>query len=257
MDAFGDALALVSYSHDGVHGKLMSFAPRGLTPRFWHAACVHDNRMYVSGGEDKAGNRLRSVQSSMNGMDWVENTAATPFVGRSDHCMASFMGKLVILGGAIGGGYTNQVWSSVDYGKTWVREMPRTKIWEERSGALCLVYNNRLWIMGGEGGMVGYNDVWYTQNLQDWVKVAADPEWLPRAFFEGCVYDNRMFFVGGKGGPGVTFKDVWFSRDGEMWEKSFDLPNGVSDTAVVPLDNRLFVYAGDGDPTHYYRLNMG
>jgi len=72
-----------------------------------------------------------------------------------------FDDKIWLLGGlADGRGNASAVWFSSD-GKTWT-EAVSDVIWKVRHEPSCLVFKNRLWVMGGytDGGLL--NDVWST-----------------------------------------------------------------------------------------------
>jgi hypothetical protein len=250
----GEALATVTYSDNGAVGRLLSHTPDGLAPRFWHAACVHDNRMYVSGGEDENNADVLSVQSSLNGLNWETNNAAPPYPARSDHGMVSFLNKLVVFGGRGSQSDLNDVWSSRDGGLTWIEELPVDgNIWSARDGMVYLVFKNRLYVIAGGST----NDVWYTEDLRHWVQVTASAEFSARTYADGCVFDNRMWVFGGDVAGMTLPTEIWSSLNGEKWERGLDFPvNEVSDTLIIGVDNRLFVYGGDGNEHAYYRLNL-
>ncbi len=82
-----------------------------------------------------------------------------------------------------------------------------------------LVYNNKMWILGG-GSAEGYiNDVWSSSDGINWTRVTPAAAWPGRKNHTPLVYNNKMWVMGGT--DGVTVKnDVWYSTDGINWTQA-------------------------------------
>jgi hypothetical protein len=67
-----------------------------------------------------------------------------------------------ILGGHEDGATTesNDVWSSPD-GLTWTEVTPAAP-WPTRKDHTSLVFDNRIWVLGGHEGATYFGDVWAT-----------------------------------------------------------------------------------------------
>ncbi len=108
--------------------------------------------------------------------------------------------------------------------------------WSARFGHQSVVFQNKLWLMGGDDG--GYNnDVWYSRDGVDWTQATLSAGWSDRSFFQSVVFDHKMWIMGGNDG---NYKnDVWYSRDGVNWTLA---------SSNTPWNGREFhsaaVYAG-------------
>jgi hypothetical protein len=111
-----------------------------------------------------------------------------------------------------------------------------------------LVYDNKLWLIGGEDDVVvptGLpNDVWYTTDGTTWTRATANAAWGGRFAFAGEVFDNKMWILGGQAGGYLD--DAWYSSDGINWTEA------ISDTrwsaryrpTAVSFNNKLLVMGG-------------
>jgi hypothetical protein len=243
------------------------FTNPNMTLAAWPAACLFNERIITTS--------IRDCFSSENGLNWDHLTDRAPFgTGLGTflygHQMVSF-GKervqLVIIGGCNPqGGLTNtdKVWKSIN-GKEWTETTFKGARFSGRIFHRCLVYNNRLWVMGGTDDTGAYlSDVWYTEDLEHWVKMCDNAPWGPCAGFGCCVWDRRMWVIGGvcsENQRAVAKTGVWYSRNGMNWKRSFDLPVATYYTFAHELDNRIHIFGGATQgpiPTDsIYRMNLG
>lgn len=64
------------------------------------------------------------------------------------------------MGGSTLSKYYNDVWYSTD-GENWTQASPPTAGWGVRFGHRAVVYDKKLWVIGGTGDNLETNDVWY------------------------------------------------------------------------------------------------
>lgn len=244
---------------------------QNLSARVFHAACVFNERIFVSGGTIFINSMIDVLVTKKNEdyENWYEIGHLPEAV--YGHKMVAFGNqrvKLVTLGGYNPAGspqYKNSIYESVD-GCKWVQVLPHGSLWSGRLGFGVLVYKNKLWLFGGviQSGQtppVCYDDVWWTDDLIHWHLGVAHAPWGRRAFFGYCIWDERMWIIGGQDYDyrgSVDYKrSTWFSRDGTTWEQAFDFPSNLSNTYADELDNRLYVFGGTGNTTGVYRMNLG
>ena len=103
-------------------------------------------------------------------------------------------------------------------GSTWT-EATSNAAWTVRSGHTSLVYNNKMWIMGGYNGTNYKNDVWSSSDGITWTQVTASAAWPGRSFHTSIVYDNKMWIMGGQTNGGNS-NVVWSSSDGITWAQA-------------------------------------
>lgn len=87
--------------------------------------------------------------------------------------------------------------------------------WKGRESPAMCVFNNRMWIIGGQG--VVANSIWSTQDGITWAANAGVPPWGVRYAGQVTVFQNRMYFMGGADAAGVPKNDVWVTSNGQEW----------------------------------------
>jgi hypothetical protein len=113
----------------------------------------------------------------------------------------------------------NDVWVS-ENGKTWTKT---TSTVPARSGHSMVVFNEKLWLIGGYASSWGTykNDVWCSSDGVSWTCVRDSAAFSPRIFHSSVVFNNKMWVIGGltRISP---MSDVWSSIDGVIWEKALE-----------------------------------
>jgi hypothetical protein len=151
---------------------------------------------------------------------------------------------------------SNDVWSSPD-GIQWTRVKPNTFTgngdtlpsafvgenptdWRGRHLAGYVVFNDEMWIVGGDGEQGQYqNDVWHSVDGVHWTLAGYAP-WLRRVLAYTLVFNNRIWVMGGQTVPqqvsprpppgsiyderilrrhGAFYNDVWNTSDGVHWTR--------------------------------------
>jgi len=181
----------------------------------------------------------RQAWRSADGHTW-RSTGPVPWRPRYGAAAVTFAGRMWSLGGQIGAGHTNEVWSSPD-GDAWEGQ---SAPWAPRRNARAIVFRDQLWILGGAGS-TRLADVWRTSDGRTWTRVLAAAPWSARVVSGAVVHRDSLWVIGGGPWDAVT-SDVWVSGDGETWfEAQPDAPWGPRVyPGVVAFDGFLWVIAG-------------
>ena len=119
--------------------------------------------------------------------------------------------------------------------------------WSPRYGHSSVVFDNKMWVLGGEGEDDVRNDVWYSVDGVNWTQATASAGWEPRANHTSVVFDNKIWVLGGYDYNYDDLNDVWYSSDGVNWTQacssSFWSPR-YGHTSVV-FDNKIWVMGGE------------
>ncbi|XAZ22756.1 hypothetical protein LVY75_28725 [Sinorhizobium sp. B11] len=184
------------------------------------------NKIWVMGGttlSDPANLTTNAVWNSDDGVIWNKANPAAAWSPRTGTPIVEFNGRLWIFGGLeiIDGKQTfkNDVWSSVD-GVNWEKVTEHAQ-WTPRAFHGAIVYNGRLWVLGGGSYTPDYialNDVWNSVDGVNWVKVSNAP-WHGRIWFSAITYQNRMWVIGGWSKETLNRNGIWYSDDGERWTR--------------------------------------
>lgn len=232
-------------------GAWTQHAPTGhWSSRSGHSTVVFNGKIWVMGGVDNTFTHFNDVWSSTDGVNWTQETAAAPWPARTLHASVVFNNEIWVLGGLnyLAGEY-GDVWSSPD-GVNWTQHAAtgQTGHWSARTGLQTVVFNNRLWVLGGLGLMSSsvLNDVWSSVDGVNWVQESTAAGWSGRGIGDSVVFDNRMWMLGGSDLTLNNGKnDVWSSTDGVNWtaETTAAPWTRLGHTTAV-FNNRIWVMGG-------------
>jgi hypothetical protein len=220
---------------------------------------VHDEKIWIVGGDANQRHYQNDVWSSEDGVNWKLVNDRVPWGDRVLHVTLVHDGKIWVMGGqtilqfapAAEEVFYNDVWNSSD-GVSWTR-VTQSAAWSPRGmiggGA---VFNGRMWILGGgtydtpsHPTRKFHNDVWSSANGVDWEQHTASTPWEPRQYHEVAAFDDRLWVMEGYDGRGNR-KDVWYSPDGVDWREVPDTPWAPRHAAsVFTYDDALWMVAGN------------
>jgi hypothetical protein len=218
------------------------------SPRWSHTAVVHDDRVWVLGGESSTG-LTSEVLVSNDGVTFT-SLGNAPWQARRAHASVAFNGRIWVMGGydTLGiGSVRNDVWSSTD-GINWQQEAASAP-WAGRGNLAAVVYDNRIWISGGQHFPTSFRDVWSTTDGVVWTQATATAAWPARSAHAVEVFDNRMWILGGlSSGTSLNFDDAWYSTDGATWTEATSAPGWTSRRghAAAIYSDRIWIMGGGG-----------
>ncbi|MFC3196657.1 DUF6242 domain-containing protein [Parapedobacter deserti] len=178
------------------------------------------------------------VFSSTDGISWNSVATSIDSIPQAERQTAvfGFQDKMWLLGGLVPAkGFafsyvTNQVWSSSD-GATWsvsprIATPAEGELWTGRERINAVVFQNKLWVIGGNnypafGNVnapgVPLNDVWSTTDGASWTQVTATAPFVARTNPAVFVHNNKIYVAGGRNASGTLLNDIWMSEDGVSW----------------------------------------
>ena len=189
-------------SSDAVRWSLVNSAP----PYIHYSSFLEwRGRMWVIGV---------SSFSSEDGIDWRPEPIEAPVLNRT----LVFRDSLLSISGST-------VVTSAD-GERWTT-LTETAPWgNDRVQPTVLVYQDKLWVMGGTGGTSDaetfFNDVWVSDDGATWTLVNPYSDWTPRLWTSGAVYDDKIFIINGLSltewpDDWGNTAEIWFTEDGVEW----------------------------------------
>lgn len=141
----------------------------GWAPRAYHAAVVHDNKIWVFGGGNYVPKyqAFNDVWSSSDGVHWEKVTEAAPWHPRIWFSSVVYRDRMWVLGGWSNNPGKNwgDAWHSKD-GKTW-QQLKSDVCWKERHEHSAFVFQDKIWIAGGHAQPLS-SEVWSLQLPKDW-----------------------------------------------------------------------------------------
>lgn len=219
-------------SRDGTHWVLQT-ANAAFAPRTSYQAVAYKNKLWVIGGrlgDIKYSNGQltglsNDVWSSLDGINWTQQTASAEFLPRMGHQVAVFNNKLWLVGGFNLSDY-GDVWSSRD-GSHWLQETAKAAFGFRNFSSLA-VYNNQLWVIAGHtidsAGNRYANDIWSSPDGIAWARKKEHAEFSARWGLQVVSFNKQLLVIGGDKGveekqtPYQMQNDIWSSRTGALWQ---------------------------------------
>ncbi|MBL0317559.1 MAG: T9SS type A sorting domain-containing protein [Flavobacteriales bacterium] len=247
----GNTCSEIWNSTDGQTWNFVGDAPwQGRHTAGW---LVHDDMLWIIGGDWNSGVQQMDVWNSIDGITWNQVLDTLPMEARMTHMVASLGDEMIYFGGQtltfldfVGAELYNDVWSSHD-GINWTEKTNHAG-WHPRGQVEGqFVRNDTLWLIGGGtyDARYMYSDVWNTTDGINWTMVAESADFTPRQYHEVGIFDNRLWILGGYEGINNR-NDVWYSDNGAEW---FELKNTPWPPrhagAVCTYDSSLWMVSGN------------
>ncbi|WP_209400251.1 kelch repeat-containing protein [Pseudozobellia sp. WGM2] len=199
------------------------------TPNFGaregHSTVVFNNKIWVIGGSEGP-DQFNDVWYSDDGITWslaIENAQFSP---RMDHTTVVHDNKMYLIGGTsvtnFSPSFYNDIYVSTD-GITWT-QISAESSFEVRSDHTSLVFDNKIWVIGGwsavnneetfEQDVASFDDVWYSENGIQWSNLNVSESYSPRMGHASAVFDGKIIISGGLNikqadNSRTHYNDVW------------------------------------------------
>ena len=123
---------------------------------------------------------------------------------------------------------------------------PKTDYFQKVSQHETIIFNNKMWVIGGTSETGAVNNIWYSDDGEHWEKQATIGETFSKRYsHQTIVFNNQLYVIGGYSGiPGDRKNDIWSSYDGITWSQittSAELFSGRYFHQVVFFNNKLFL----------------
>ncbi len=230
---------------------------------------MHNDRMWIVGGDCNQGHYQNDVWSSADGIHWDLANDHVPWAPRVLHYTLAFDSRIWVMGGQTIPNFAdadevfhNDVWNSED-GVNWT-QVTESAPWVPRGmigGAA--VHDNRMWILGGGTYDTPatpmrnfYNDVWSSDDGINWEQHIAHAPWTPRQYHEVAAFDDHLWVLEGYAAESGNRRDVWYSPDGVNWTELPDTPWAPRHAgSVFVYDGSLWMVAGNNMEPDAWRLS--
>lgn len=87
--------------------------------------------------------------------------------------------------------------------------------WSPRLGHTTVLFDDKLWTLGGNGTDGILNDVWYSTDGHAWTELP-NTFWDERFAHSSVVFDNKLWILGGYDVVD-PLGDIWYTSDGVIW----------------------------------------
>lgn len=154
-----------------------------------------------------------------------EVTSDSGITERDDGVLLSLGGNLYYIGGDTsddddpeGYDYSNTVYVSEDGGETWSSTYATGHFTPRWNFAAC-VFDNKMWVIGGQDENGYCDDVWYSSDGVTWTDAGASGHWDSREGLRATVLGSKLYISGGRSGEfgDIYNTDVWSTENGSSW----------------------------------------
>jgi hypothetical protein len=141
--------------------------------------------------------------------------------------------------------------TSIGYCANW-RQATANAEWSGRYGHSSVIFDNKIWVFGGNKASGCMNDVWYSADGVNWTQAIANAGWSVRDGHTSGVFDNKMWVIGGWD-EYTNKRDVWYSSDGINWTQATSSAGWSArrDHSSVVFDNKIWVIGGISSSPSY------
>ena len=169
------------------------------------------------GGSFATGEAFAEVSRYTSENVWSTITEEAEFGMRLLHASVSHDGHIWVLGGLLSkipwGLYYDQadVWRSTD-GAAW-EQVTADAGWPARCWFAAVVFEEKIWVLGGSGPGGLKNDVWSSPDGVNWTLEREHAPWGPRYGHTATVHDGKIYVISGQSTqncpPDAVYRDVW------------------------------------------------
>jgi hypothetical protein len=116
-----------------------------------------------------------------------------------------------------------------------------------------IVFNNKIWLLGGFDGKEYFNDVWNSSDGVHWARVVEHAAWSPRTVDTVAVFKGRIWVIGGgliDGTPEVNKnakREIWSSADGLSWTPAPARMPITAGGSPIEFDGKLWLVGANRD----------
>ena len=130
----------------------------------------------------------------------------------------------------------NDVWTSND-GSNWTQLTPSAN-WCPRGAFTSIVFNNKMWIFGGDpkGSTSEFkNDIWSSSDGVNWTLETPSADWSISAYHSAVIYKSKLFIL-------TWNNELWRSINGINWEKVSNAPANSNYCNFIVYNDRVLLY---------------
>lgn len=209
--------------------------------RYAHSGVIFHNRMYIIGGHRNQ-QPLGDIYASADATNWTR-MQYTELRSRYDHSSVVFNDKIWVIGG-----YDNELY--IDDVRSWTGLAQDS--WELVASAVStpfngirghssVVFDDKMWVIGGMERTGYVNNVWVTTNGRSWTQARDLP--VMSAYHKSVVFDDKIWVIGGLTEAGPSNTMYYYEKD-SGWNR-YELPAG---TSLRALYNHEIVVVDEGGP---------
>lgn len=203
-----DILTDIWKSSDGENWTLVTGALPFIIS-YDQSVVAFQNKLWVIGSGSSPAKSMNTIWQSTDGETWTSVDSQVPFSDRIGFATLVFDNKIWIIGGngvGVENRLLNDSWHSSD-GKIWI-QVNATTLFSERQGHTSVVFDGKMWLIGGFDGSSRVNDIWQSADGETWTQVIKEGPYTGRLEYTPISFNNKIWVIGGSTGSALL-NDVW------------------------------------------------
>lgn len=212
-----------------------------------HRIIEINNKFWSYGGESFG----KEIWSSSDGLIWSLQTNNPNYGNLESRIPVTFKNKVWLIGK--GADNSTEVWQSTD-GLNFTEVTTNYNSFNNFgwTNHQLVVFNDKLYIVGGEVHGNYFNSVIFTDDGVNWTSINSDNQFTPgRHNHKSLIFNNKLWVIGGENPiNGGDINDAWSSVDGVNWIKETGENLKYSKRSgheVVALNGNLWLWGGTQD----------
>ena len=238
---------------------------------------VHNNEMYIIGGDASQGYHINDIWKSSDGKNWELVNSNPPFAPRALHLSFVYRGFIYIIGGQtmpkyvkdnIDEIYYRDIWRSKD-GIDWQKVTVKSDFFTPRGGygGSGFVLNDEVYVIGGftyENIVNKQRDIWTdvwksSGDLSHWMKVGklpTDINYNGLMFHDTAIFDNKLWIIGGYRKDHGNTNKIWQTENGVEWNIFNCSPiSPTHATSIFSTPGGIVIAAGNGWSKEIWKIS--
>ena len=238
---------------------------------------VHNDEMYIIGGDANQGYHIDDIWKSTDGENWELVNRNPPFAPRALHLSFAYRGFIYVIGGQtmpkfvtdpINEIYYRDIWRSQD-GVDWQLVTVKSDFFGPRGGygGSGFVLNDEVYVLGGftYDNIINkerdvWTDVWKSSgDLSHWIKVGnipTDASGNGFMYHDTAVFDNKLWIIGGSRKNHGNTNEIWQTENGAAWNTFNCSPIAPTHaTSVFSTPRGIVIAAGNGWSKEVWKIS--
>ncbi|MEM9686097.1 MAG: kelch repeat-containing protein [Bacteroidota bacterium] len=211
--------------------------------RYAHTSVIFDDRIYFMGGYQNA-SPLQEIYTSSDGTNWDEVNMYGLFSPRYEHSSVVFNNKIWVIGG-----YNDTIllddvmsWTGTPEDRWELEAESAQTPFNGIRGHSSVVFDNRIWVIGGTDQNGHSNAVWVSDDGVNWTSSQNLP--IATTYHKSVVFDNKIWVIGGLTASGPSTEIFYYDPETGLWDR-YQAPDGVE---ITPSYNHAVVVVNDESP---------
>lgn len=212
-----------------------------------HSVTEFNGDLFLIGGADNDDNELEEIWISNDGFNWTLGSDLLTFGSVSFHNTIAFNDHLYLITDDYEDDDGTQMMAVYRSSNGFNWDLISTDVFPVRTAAETVVFNNKIYLIGGTNDTNFLNDIWTSEDGITWTEVTPSGDFIdPVVFHTLNTYKDALWLIGGWSNTNQYNNHIWYSQDGINWTNyDGDIPfDGLYAHETLVYEDELWVFGG-------------